>query len=364
LFDFPACVTISAGGKPDMYNRLVRVLFSVLAMLFLLGTAGCSGFGGVNMSDKPDGLYANMKTTKGDILLSLEFQKTPLTVINFVGLAEGSMDTTVRKGQRYYDGLTFHRVIADFMIQGGDPEGSGRGGPGYRFADEFDSSLKHDGPGILSMANAGAGTNGSQFFITHKATPHLDGKHTVFGRVVSGLDVVNAIKQGDKIESLQIIRKGDAANAFKADQATFNSISAELTAKKKSETSDAQAKDLAKAKELIPNGSMSSEGILFEVVKKGAGATPKKGQTVTVHYTGKFLDGSLFDSSVGKEPLVVPIGVGNLIPSWDIMVPQMQVGEKRRMVSPPELAYGAEGYPGAIPPNAFLYFEFELLGVK
>ena len=166
---------------------------------------------------KDPGMYAEMKTNKGTIILKLEFEKVPLTVANFVGLAEGEIENQAKPlGTKYYDGLTFHRVIANFMIQGGDPEGSGRGGPGYKFRDEIDASLKHDRAGVLSMANAGPATNGSQFFITHNATPWLDGKHAVFGYVVDGQDVVNAIQQGDQIESLNIVRKGKEAKKFDA----------------------------------------------------------------------------------------------------------------------------------------------------
>ena len=165
-----------------------------------------------------------MKTTKGTIIINLHYKKTPLTVTNFVGLAEGTINSNKEKGKPFYDGITFHRVINDFMVQGGDPEGSGRGGPGYRFPDEFDPTLRHDGPGILSMANAGPGTNGSQFFITHKETPWLDDKHAVFGKVIKGMDVVNKIVQGDSIESLKILRVGKDATAFKPDQTTFDKL--------------------------------------------------------------------------------------------------------------------------------------------
>jgi len=177
-----------------------------------------------------DGLFAKIITTRGTITVELYFEKTPLTVVNFVGLAEGTKDYSPVKGRTggpFYDGLTFHRVIANFMIQGGDPLGNGRGGPGYNFPDEFVPALTFNGPGVLAMANAGPNTNGSQFFITHKATPHLNYKHTIFGHVVEGQDVVNAIRTGDKIEKIEIIRNGDKAKNFATDQAAFDRLLAE-----------------------------------------------------------------------------------------------------------------------------------------
>jgi cyclophilin family peptidyl-prolyl cis-trans isomerase len=178
-----------------------------------------------------DGVYAEFQTSKGKIVCQLEYEKTPLTAANFVGLAEGTKNystdgsTPKKQDKPFYDGLNFHRVIASFMIQGGCPQGRGTGGPGYKFKDECRDDLKHSGPGILSMANAGPGSNGSQFFITHVATPHLDGRHTVFGRVVEGQDVVNRIAIGDKIITLKIVRVGEKAKAYKGDQADFEKFS-------------------------------------------------------------------------------------------------------------------------------------------
>jgi len=174
--------------------------------------------------DLKEGLYAIFDTNRGQIVVSLHYKETPLTAINFVGLAEGTLPTADGTKKRFYDSIIFHRVIKDFMIQGGDPTGTGRGGPGYRFPDEFVDDLKHDSAGILSMANAGPGTNGSQFFITHVPTPWLDGKHTVFGKVIEGQDVVDAIEQGDKINSLSIIRVGKEAESFKADKHSFDAV--------------------------------------------------------------------------------------------------------------------------------------------
>lgn len=189
----------------------------MLTGLLLFAGSAFAQLSKAEMKELPDGLYAQMQTSKGNILLFLEFQKTPLTVANFVGLAEGTIANDAKPaGTPYYDGIVFHRVIADFMIQGGDPTGTGRGGPGYRFKDEFHSDLKHTSAGILSMANAGPFTNGSQFFITHKDTPWLDGKHAIFGHVVSGQEVVDAIAQGDTINHIMIIRKGKMAKKFDA----------------------------------------------------------------------------------------------------------------------------------------------------
>jgi peptidylprolyl isomerase len=311
-----------------------------------------------------NGLFARISTDRGDIVVQLEFQKTPLTVCNFVALAEGKMN--VAGGKPYYNGLTFHRVIEDFMIQGGDPQGNGTGGPGYRFPDEIVPSLRHDGPGILSMANAGPGTNGSQFFITHKDTPWLDGKHTVFGRVVTGQNVVNAIRQGDKIKTITIIRNGPLATQFKADQAAFDSLLREVNAAAVDKGKAQRDADIAQINAKYPNATQTSSGVRYIIEKKGNGNKPDRGKTVQVKYKGSFLSGQVFDSSDTQgRPIEFPVGVGSVIKGWDEMVLDMQMGEKRVAIIPPELAYGERGAGnGVIPPNSFLVFEMELVSVK
>ncbi|WP_026915349.1 peptidylprolyl isomerase [Christiangramia portivictoriae] len=308
-----------------------------------------------------DGLYAKFHTSKGEILAELEFQKTPGTVGNFVGLAEGKIENDPKElGVPYYDGLKFHRVIPDFMIQGGDPQGTGAGGPGYNFDDEIHADLRHDAPGKLSMANAGPGTNGSQFFITHVETPWLDGKHTVFGNVVEGQEVVDKIQQDDTIEKLEIVRVGTEAEAFNAAEA-FNSF----TAEKKKKEAEAKEKAAAEVDKLAAGFKSTESGLRYQIIQKGDGVQAEKGKNVSVHYKGQLADGTVFDSSYKRnQPLEFPVGVGHVIPGWDEGIQLLQVGDKARMVIPSDLAYGARGAGGVIPPNAVLIFDVELMDVK
>ncbi|MBI9108055.1 MAG: peptidylprolyl isomerase [Spirochaetales bacterium] len=307
-----------------------------------------------------DGLYAEMTTSRGTILLELEYKKTPMTVTNFVGLAEGTIKNSKGDGP-FYDGLKFHRVIDNFMVQGGCPLGTGTGDPGYKFPDEFDPSLKHTGPGILSMANSGPGTNGSQFFITHVKTDWLDGKHTVFGHVVNGMDVVNAIKKGDKLEKVTIIRQGAEAEAFKADQAAFDELIGGAAANAKAKLEEARKGELDLIKKNWPAAVETESGLRYIVEIKGDGGDkPKMGTAVTTHYTGTLLDGTKFDSSVDRgEPATFKIG--QVIQGWNEALMDMSKGEKRTLIIPPELGYGERGHPGVIPPNAYLVFEVELI---
>jgi peptidylprolyl isomerase len=308
-----------------------------------------------------DGLFARISTNRGDIVTRLEYEKTPLTVCSFVALAEGKMNAA--QGKPFYDGLTFHRVIPDFMIQGGDPAGNGTGGPGYQFPDEIESSLRHNGPGILSMANAGPGTNGSQFFITHVETPWLDGKHTVFGKVLRGQQVVDTIKQGDNIQSIKIIRNGADALAFKADQETFDSLLRNFLVVEAAKKEARREADIAQIAALFPDAVSSPLGVLYKITEESSGAKPAAGDTVQLNYRGMFLDGKVFDSSDLNGPLKFPAGRGVVLPGFDEAVLDMRLGEKRLAIIPPELAYGEQGVGEVIPPNSYLVFEMELTDI-
>lgn len=347
-----------------------KTLIALLMGCAFISAGGCMDKSKVKaLQDKTEGLFAVMETSKGDIVLELFYKKTPLTVTNFVGLAEGTLDAA--KGKHYYDGLKFHRVIADFMIQGGDPTGTGSGGPGYTFADECRDDLKFTGPGDLAMANAGPGTNGSQFFITHVQTSWLDGHHTIFGHVVDAdsQKVVNAIAQGDKIKSVTIVRRGAEAEKFTATQADFDRYEKEAEEKVRAEKEKLLAPKIKEVEKAFPGYGKDSNGIYFKVKKEGTGSKVGKGKKVVIEYKGYFVDGQVFDGSSkllegGHEPIDFVTGGGRMIPGFDVTVQDMKVGELRTVVLPPDMAYGERGIPGAIPGNTFLAFDIELVSAN
>jgi peptidyl-prolyl cis-trans isomerase A (cyclophilin A) len=333
-----------------------------------------------SLKPKPvEGIFATISTTKGDIVLILEYVKAPVTVANFISLAEGknpNVKVEKLKGKPFYDGLKFHRVINDFMIQGGDPDGNGSGGPGYSFKDEFVKELIFDKGGILAMANSGPATNGSQFFITHKETPWLNGKHTIFGHVVSGMDNVNKIVQDDIMTKITITRKGAAAKKFDAVKILADDI-------KKDDAKKGEAQKVVKDKAAYfaatkAKATTTASGLKYVITQKGTGVKGAEGSTIYFHYAGYFEDGNLFDSSMpnvekayGKYNAnrdaqggykAFPFTVGKkdgMIPGFIEALDIMTDGDKAIFFLPSNLAYGEAGAGGVIPPNATLIFEIE-----
>lgn len=354
-------------------SKLLCILFSIL--LF-----SCKS----EHDNLSDGLFAEIETNKGKILVQLEFEKTPITVANFVSLSEGT-NTFVDekfKGKPYYNGLTFHRVEANFMIQGGDPEANGNGGPGYKFKDEFREDLKMDKAGILAMANAGPGTNGSQFFITHNQTSYLNGRHTVFGHVVTGMDKVNKIAVGDTIIKVKIIRKGEDAKKFDAFKVFKNSFDAEVATKKADEAKYARviSDKVAYLMGLKSKAIKTESGLMYTLVSKGNGKKPANGTKFYFHYAGFFENGNLFDSSYenvsrdfgkfdqnramqnGYQPFPFQAGKKDgMIPGFIEGLEKMSFGDKAVVFIPSNLAYGPQGAGEVIPPNTNLIFELEML---
>jgi peptidyl-prolyl cis-trans isomerase A (cyclophilin A) len=308
-----------------------------------------------------NGIYAKFNTTRGSILVKLTHDLTPGTVGNFVALAEGNLENKVKpQGTKYYDGLNFHRVIPDFMIQGGCPQGTGTGGPGYSFDDEFHPTLRHNRPGVLSMANSGPASNGSQFYITHIPTDWLDNKHTVFGHVTEGQDIVDAVAQGDVLETLEIVRVGEEAQKWNAVEA-FRTFEGSRAKREATERAEAEAK----MEKLAAGFEKTESGLRYQFIQKGDGKKAENGKTVSVHYTGQLEDGKVFDSSYPrKKPIEFPLGRGNVIEGWDEGIALLRVGDKARFVIPSHLGYGSRGAGGAIPPNATLIFDVELMEVK
>lgn len=317
------------------------------------------------LDKQADGIYAKFETSKGNIYCVLEAKKTPMTVGNFIGLAEGKIKNTAKaENVPYYDGLKFHRVIPSFMIQGGCPQGTGMGDPGYKFPDEIDTTLKHAKPGVLSMANAGPGTNGSQFFITHVPTPWLDGKHTVFGHVIQGQDVVDKIVGNDTIKHLVILRKGKEAEAFDGAK-TFETAKVDMV-KKAEEKIRAEHMEMEKImKEKYSAAQTSGSGLKYMIEKAGDGPAMKTGDNITFHCTGTLLNGTKFWSSYdgARQPLSMPIGMNKLIAGMEEGIMMLKQGGKAKLVIPPNLGYGDAGSPPVIPPKAWLVFDVEVLKV-
>lgn len=379
---------------------------SLLAASALLAVA-CGATPDIRVNNQEikvgDGLYALFETSKGDILIQLEMEKAPITVANFVALAEGNHPkVTVKKGEPFFDGLIFHRVIPQFMIQGGDPDGRGTGGPGYQFPDEFHPSLRHNGPGILSMANSGPGTNGSQFFITEVATNWLDDRHSIFGKVIAGLEKVTEIANVERDPrdvpktpitlKVKIIRQGKVAKDFDAPK-VFTEGLAGAEAKAAKEAAEAEAKGAARAAEFtwFTNGTVNSaefekkyaewiakaenraEGLKVLVVTEGEGEPMVDGEQALVHYAGYLNSGKPFDTSVKevakawgqynpqREPYQgFPVTCGNqgrVIKGWQQGLIGLKKGSHAKLIIPPALGYGEAGAGGVIPPNATLVFD-------
>ena len=353
---------------------LKKIISTLLIINLIIGCADQN-------PDLDKGLYAKIETSKGPIFLKLAINKAPITVANFVSLSEGDNPRVSEefKSKMFYNGLKFHRVINDFMIQGGDPLGNGTGGPGYKFDDEF-SELTHEGPGILSMANSGPGTNGSQFFITHKATPWLDGRHTVFGEVVEGQKIIDSIEQNDLIKSIKIIRNGDKAKNFDAPKIFENYfVKKELLAKENEEKkSNATNKNYLKFNSLEKRTKQTKSGLKYIITFKGNGRAVKVTNKARINYSVYFKDGTLLETSVEEvanfngvfswqrknsgryQPILASVGQNDrMIEGFKEGVLLLKEGDKATLFLPYNIAYGENGVQG-IPPMSDLIFEVEI----
>jgi peptidyl-prolyl cis-trans isomerase A (cyclophilin A) len=332
-----------------------------------------------------DGVYAHLATTEGDILIALNTEKAPLTSANFAALAEGTHPNVSEeyKGKPFYDGLVFHRVIPNFMIQGGDPQGNGMGGPGYKFDNEIGEGLSHN-KGVISMANSGPNTNGSQFFITVAETPHLNGSYNIFGKVMAGQEVADAISnmprnQQDRPDTevtmtkVSIIRQGRAFKDYNPAETFGQAQEAKIAADKLKQEEAAK-----KMESLTEGATKTSTGMYYKVLTEGTGPKPEETQKVKINYAGYLADGSLFDTSIeevakkeGKydarrpyQPIEIEASRNaQVILGWREAVTMMNVGDKWQLIIPPHLAYGERGYPPIIPANSWLIFDVEMVEI-
>jgi len=359
---------------------LVRTIV-ILATLALLGPDNATA-DRLGEATSEDGLYAVFETTLGDFVCRLEPDKTPVTVGNFVGLVDGTREfrdpeTGKMVKRHFYDGLRFHRIVRGFVIQGGDPQGDGSGGPGYSVCDEIDTTLAFDSAGILAMASDVTDHNGSQFFITLAPEPHLNGRHTIFGHVVAGMDVVEAIGrqplQADSTQprtdilmrKVRIVRTGPEAEAFDAD-AAFSRNGA-MCQRQAAARAAATASFLAQLADDAARATRSPSGLLYLVEREGNGDPPHSGDLLSFHCTGYLAnDGTRFWSTYDRgQPFRLKLGSSRVIAAWEETARRMRTGEKCRIIVPPELGYGERGNPLAgIPRDATLVFDMELLGIE
>lgn len=377
--------------RPNHTNTLSLLVSCAVVLATALAASG-------RQPKYPDGLYAELKTNKGLIVLLLEFEKTPMTVANFVGLAEGTIENkALPAGAPFFDGTVFHRVVAGHVIQAGMPKAAERG-PGYTIPNEIAAGLDHGRAGMLGMANSGPHTNSSQFYITLGDRSYLDGMYTVFGHVVEGMAVVNAVVQGDVVERVTIVRVGAKASAFKTDNATFRRLVDEARSRVKAEDERREREEAAMIKSKWPNAiaqpvnppsTSSSRGplayppALVVVTTNGEGSAAQPGGKVKARYRGQFLDGRAFCSSAeqgrpmpGNAAEVFEYEVGGKVritPALESALLAMKKGERRTVIARGASAYGASGFfatpkPGekrfVIPPNTTLVYDVEVIEIQ
>ncbi|MDA3809506.1 MAG: peptidylprolyl isomerase [Spirochaetaceae bacterium] len=300
------------------------------------------------------GLYAKMETSKGSIIFYLDYKNTPLTSMNFIKLAE----------QGFYNGLKFYRDIENYAIFSGDPENNGSSDAGYNFPMEINSEILHDGSGILSMDGVSGLSNSSRFFISKSSDSVLDGKYTAFGFITEGKKVLDKLKRGESILSIEVIHTGSDALAFKYDEIEFARISKKIM-DEELEAFRSENPEVVSAIETLGEGVQKTlTGIYYKTTLPGNGVGPKAEDMVSVHYTAMLVDGTVFDSSYSREtPFEFTVGTKSVISGWDESVMNMTIGEKRTVIIPPSLAYG-DTQTGPIPPGSWLMFEIEFLGIK
>ncbi len=350
------------------------MLFSLLVGSILAGFC-CSN------TKYPDGLYAELHTNKGLIVMALEYEKTQMTVASFVGLAEGTIkNDALPEGVPFFDGSKFHRVVSGHVIQAGEPITEGEGQLGYMFPNEIHPKLSHNHAGVLGMANGGPHTNGSQFYITLGDRSYLDGDYTVFGEVVEGMDVVNAIIQDDVIRNIKIVRCGEGAKRFRVDTEMFQNLMIQVQKRVEEQEKDKKARESATIQKKWPDAVETDSGLKYVIVKEGKGEVPESGSKVRIRYSGEVLNGKkYFSTSEGipdddspAEDFVMEIGKSHVTPGFDQAVNQMQVGEKRILILSSQLGYGTGGFYAkevegkkrfVISPNSTLIYEVELLEI-